>query len=78
MGHGGVRRRTVPMFDASRDPDDIAGVHFLRGLAPHLDPTAPLGDDQRLTEQMRMPGRACAGFEGDGRATTANIRFAAP
>ncbi|MNC42604.1 hypothetical protein D3C75_914230 [compost metagenome] len=64
MGHGRLRRRAVPVFDVFRDADDIALVHFLDLLAPHLDPTAPLGDDQRLAERMGVPGCARTWLEG--------------
>src|SRR5262245_3377459 len=72
--HGGRRRRSVPVFLAGRDPDDIAGHDLFDRSAPALRPPAAGGYDQRLTERMRMPRRAGARLEGDARAGDAGGR----
>ena len=58
----------VPMLFTGRKPHDIAGANFFdrTALAPHPAPTGR--DNQRLTEGVRVPGRASAGLEGHKRA----------
>src|SRR5439155_13525285 len=55
--HGGGRRRAVPVLDARRTPDDVAGADLHDRSAPLLRPTHARGDDQMLTRGMRVPGR---------------------
>ena len=74
MGHRRSRRCAVPVLDAGRTPDHVAGPDFLFGLAPALRPAAPRGDDQRLPKGMRMPGCTRAGFERHQRAERAGWR----
>lgn len=47
------------------EPDHVAGADLLDGATLALDPAAARGDDQRLPERVRVPGRAGAGLEGD-------------
>ena len=47
------------------------GPDFLDRAALALDPAAAGGDDQRLTERMRVPGGAGAGLERDAGAANA-------
>jgi hypothetical protein len=54
VGGGGA----VPVFFAGGDPDDIAGVDFVLGLAPALHPAQAGGDEEGLAQGMRMPGGA--------------------
>jgi len=68
MCHGIVGSRAVPMFDVHRDPDNIALIHFFNLSAPFLKPTPALGNDERLTQWVRMPGSTGAGFKRDGGA----------
>ena len=63
--HCGRRRCPVPMLQARRKPDDIAGPDFLDRSAIGLDPAEPRCDDQRLTKRMRVPRAARARLERD-------------
>jgi hypothetical protein len=71
MRHRRGRRCAVPVLDAGRTPDHVAGSDFLFGLAPALRPAASRGDYQRLPKGMGMPGCARAGFERHQRAESA-------
>src|SRR5712691_9597694 len=71
MGHRGRRRRSVPMLQAGRKPDHIAGPNFLDRSALALNPAEARRDDQSLTERMRMPGAAGTRLECDVAATYA-------
>ncbi len=68
MGHGGGRRRAVPVLVTGRAPDHVTGADFDDRAALALGPAAPGGDDQGLAERMGMPGAARAGLEGDAGA----------
>ena len=57
------------MLFVRRKPDDIARPDFLDRPAFALRPTKAGGNNQRLTEWMRMPGGARTGLERDARAT---------
>src|SRR4029453_15896663 len=57
-------RSPVPMLLVRLKPDDIAWPDFLDRGAPPLPQAKARGDDQRLTERMRMPGRATTGPQG--------------
>jgi hypothetical protein len=59
------------MFQPWRKPDDVTGPDLLDRAALALHPTEPSGDDQRLTERVRVPGRAGAGLERDLASTDA-------
>src|SRR6476469_5106608 len=63
--HGRRWRSAVPMLQARRKPHHIAGADFLDRSALALHPSETGGDDQRLAERMRVPGRPGSGFEGD-------------
>ena len=54
----------MPVLYAGADPYDIARPYFLGRAAPLLDPANAGGDDQRLPQRMRVPGRVCSRFEG--------------
>ena len=73
MSHRGCRRSSVPVFLSRRKPDHVTRSNFLNRTFPALSPAAAGGDDQRLTERMRMPGRARAGLE---RPVLARLRRA--
>src|SRR4029079_10819862 len=51
---------------------DVAGPDFLDGTALALSPTTAGGDDQRLTERVRVPGGAGPRLECD--AGSSNTR----
>ena len=53
----------MPMLDARRYPDDVAGPDFLDRAAPVLAQADARRDDQRLAERMRVPGGARARLE---------------
>jgi hypothetical protein len=64
VGHSGGGRGAVPMLFAGREPDDVTGADFFNGSGLALGPAAASGDDERLTERMRVPRSSRAGFEG--------------
>ena len=57
--------RTVPMFLARRAPDDIARPDFSFQSSVAFDPTTAGGNDQRLSERVRVPCCSSTGLEGD-------------
>src|SRR5438309_11358040 len=63
MGHGRGGRCAMPMLLARRAPDHIAGPDDLDRAAPALNEPAARGDNQRLTERMRVPIAARARLE---------------
>jgi len=63
--HGGGRRRTVPVLDAGRTPDDVAGAELHDRSAPLLRPAHAGGDDEMLTRAMRVPRRTGTRLERD-------------
>jgi hypothetical protein len=63
VGHGGGRRRAMPVFVPGRTPDDIARADLDNGLTLALRPAATGGDNQRLPQRMGVPGRARARLE---------------
>src|SRR3954465_16029861 len=65
VGHGGGGRRAVPVLDARREPDHVAGPDLLLRAAPLLHPAETRRDDKGLSDGMRVPSRAGAGLEGD-------------
>jgi hypothetical protein len=68
------RRRAVPVLLARREPNDIARLDLLDWPALALREAAAGRHDQRLSERMRVPGRARAGLERDaGAADTRRI-----
>src|SRR5436853_7659091 len=69
MRHRSRRRSAVPMLLVRRKPNDITGPDFLDRSAFALRPAKAGSDDQRLTERMRMPRRACTRLERDACAT---------
>src|SRR5205085_6799445 len=60
--------RAMPVLFAGREPDHVARSNLLDRAAPALRAAGTGGDDQRLTERMRMPRRPRAGLEDDARA----------
>src|SRR3954462_6377121 len=65
VGYGGGGRRAVPVLDARREPDHVAGPDLLLRAAPLLHPAGTRRDDEGLSDGMRVPSRAGAGLEGD-------------
>ena len=69
VSHRGRRRSAVPMLLVRRKPDHIARPNFLDWSALSLCPSEAGGDDQRLTEWMRVPGGTRTRLEGNACAT---------
>ena len=63
--HSRCRSRTMPMLLARCKPDHIAWPDLFDSAVPALCQATARGDDQRLSERVRMPRRACAGFKGN-------------
>lgn len=66
--NGDVRHRrggrsTMPAPLAGWKPDHVTGPNLLNKAALALRPTATARDNERLTERMRVPRGARAGFE---------------
>src|SRR5215469_3656603 len=59
------RSCTMPVLLARREPDNVARPDLLNRPALALREAAACRHDQRLTERMRVPGGARAGFKGD-------------
>src|SRR4051794_14600783 len=66
--HGRGRRRAVPVLSARLEPHDVPGPDLLERPALTLHEAVAKGDDQRLSEWMRVPCGARAGLERDGVA----------
>src|SRR5436190_8665295 len=58
MGHGGSRRRTVPVPPIGGAQQDVAFSEFLDWTILHLGPAHTSDNDERLSKWMRVPGRA--------------------
>src|SRR5271165_910616 len=67
VGHSVGRSCAVPMLFIGREPDDVARTDFLDRAALALHPAEPEGDEQRLTERVRVPGSPCPRLERDDR-----------
>src|SRR5215207_5437215 len=63
--HGGGGRRAVPVLNAWRKPDHVAGPDLLLQAAPLLHEAEARRDDEGLSDGMRVPSRAGARLEGD-------------
>src|SRR5260370_6610005 len=68
VSHRGSRRRTVPVFDARRDPNNVTRLDRLNRPAPLLNKPGAGRDDEDLAHGMRVPHRARAGLERDAPA----------
>jgi hypothetical protein len=55
--------RAVPVLLVRRDGDDVARLDRFDRTAPALDEAGARGDDQGLTERMRVPVAAGARLE---------------
>src|SRR5262249_47251021 len=60
-----LRRRSVPVFFARRNPDGIARTDLTYRATPSLYTADARRHKKSLAKRMRMPGRACSGFEAD-------------
>src|SRR5438309_8488537 len=63
--HGCGWRCTMPVLDASRNPNDVSLANHLNRAAPLLNPADTICDDQDLTKRMGVPGRSRSGLEPD-------------
>src|ERR1051325_8321279 len=59
--------RAMPMLFTGRKPNNIARLNLFHRPALALRPTNARGDDQRLTERMRVPRRARTRVERNTR-----------
>ena len=55
----------MPVLDAGRAPEHVAGLDLLDRAAPLRGAAFAGGDDQALPERMGVPGRASSGLKGD-------------
>src|SRR3954470_17889453 len=53
------------MLQTRRKPHHVPGADLLDRTVLALHPSKTGGDDQRLAERVRVPGRPGTGFEGD-------------
>ena len=65
MPHALRCRGAVPVEDARRCRNDVAGPDDALLLAPRLHPADARRDDQILTGRVIVPGGPCAGLETD-------------
>src|SRR3982750_2445287 len=63
VGHGLMRRRTVPVFVLSRTPEDVPRVKLPLRTALDLGPADAFRHDQGLPGWMSVPNGACSRFE---------------
>src|SRR5215471_3442383 len=63
VSHCCIRRRSVPVLDSRRNPNDVALLDLLNRSSPLLNPARACRHDQDLTEHMLMPGSPSSGLE---------------
>src|SRR6267143_4482314 len=63
--HGGGWRCTMPVLDASRNPNDVPLANHLNRAAPLLNPADTICHDQDLAKRMGVPSRSRSGLERD-------------
>lgn len=63
---------TVPVLHSGRKPHDIAGTDFFDGTAFTLHAATAGGDDEGLSQGMRVPGGAGSRLEGDAGTGSAS------
>src|SRR5437016_2398696 len=63
MCHHRSRRRPMPVLLSGREPHHVTRPNLLNRSAFALGPAAARRYDERLTERVRMPGRARARLE---------------
>ena len=71
MNHEAVRRRAVPVLLAGLEEHAVAGADDLDRPASPLAEADALGDPDRLTVRVRVPGRARTRREVDVRCADA-------
>jgi hypothetical protein len=65
MRHRRRRRRTMPMLQTRRKPDDVPWPDLLDGPALALNPPETGGDDQNLAARIAVPRGSGTRFEGN-------------
>src|SRR5437879_7682906 len=60
---------TMPVLDASRNPNDVSLANHLNRASPLLNPADAVCHDQNLAERMGVPGRSSSGLKRDKAAT---------
>lgn len=63
MSHGCGGCCAVPVFLPWWEPDHVPGANLLDGAIPTLCEAAASGDDERLTERVRVPSRPRTGLK---------------
>src|SRR5258708_15295727 len=63
--HGGGGRCTMPVLDASRNPNDVSPANHLNRAAPFLNPADTICDDQDLAKRMAVPGPSRSRLESN-------------
>src|SRR4051794_35581061 len=63
--HAGRRGGAVPVPQTGRDPDHIAGANLIDGSTFTLDPADTRGDNEDLSDRMRVPSGASTGLESN-------------
>src|SRR6476469_9269067 len=71
VGHGLMRRRTVPVLVLGRTPEDVARMELQLRTALDLGPANAVGYDQRLSGRMGVPRCSRPRFEVDNRSAHA-------
>src|SRR3954452_1213103 len=71
VGHGLMRRRTVPVLVLSRTPEDVPRMKLQLRTAVDLGPADAFCHDQGLPGWMGVPNGACSRFEMHDRAADA-------
>src|SRR5262249_29210893 len=65
VDHSGGRCAAMPVLFAWRNPDDVAGLDLLDGLALRLEASNSRNHVERLSKRMRVPRGSRAGLEAD-------------
>jgi hypothetical protein len=55
----------MPVLFVGSEPDDVSRSHLFDWTAVALYASEARGNDERLSERMRVPGGASSGFECD-------------
>ena len=73
MLEGRIGGRPVPVLEAGRDVDDVAGPELTSGLAPGLVPTPAADDDEWMCQLLRQPGSPLPHFITDAPSFSAPV-----
>src|SRR5690606_31758379 len=65
--HRVLRRRSVPVFLAGWNPNDVARTDLVNCISPALHTACSPCHDQSLPQRMRMPSGSCARLKSHAR-----------